>query len=90
MFAVDRQSIDATIGLCNGLDRARTRFGARSRSCDLEERTSRNEDGGRRARGNICVGGATMCRFIAFAEYDPFGRRDKRILGGAGAKSRPT
>lgn len=31
-----------------------------------------------------------MNRFIAFAEFDPFGRRPGRFLRGAGAKSRPT
>lgn len=31
-----------------------------------------------------------MNRFIAFAEFDPFGRRTGRFLRGAGAKSRPT
>lgn len=31
-----------------------------------------------------------MNRFIAFVEFDLFGRRTSRFLRGAGAKSRPT
>lgn len=57
---------------------------------DLEERISQNQDGRQVLSGSGVISVSSMSRFIAFVECDPFGRRDERILRGAGAKSRPT